>query len=400
MNVAVIGASTAGLYTAYLLARAGVEATVFERNAALGPPRRTLIATRRLADVLGFFPDEAVLNEVRRIEVFSRSRSCRIELRRPDLVVEREKLVLLLGRLAARAGVNILTGHEFRGFAFPPQRGEKVFIRLRNAATGETIRRSADILIGADGHTNVVGLSLAQKEATAGAERRPKAPDDPTNGSGRRLKALSQARILLSPDNPKDTIRAWFDPGLTPYFIWLIPESGRTAVVGTIAESAPEARAALGAFLERHDFTPLEFQEAPVPGHRFRSNGNLASPSRTVFTVGDAAGQVKATTVGGLVTGLRGAASLSSALLNGRHYHRELRPLKRELDLHLLARSVLGTFDHDDYDRLLSLVNGRLSRTLSIWSRDELTGGIWRLAAAEPRLIALGLRAWLRKRFS
>jgi flavin-dependent dehydrogenase len=319
-----------------------------------------------------------VLNRIRRIEVFSRSRTSSINLGEPDLVIEREKLVRHLARLAESAGARIITSTEFRGLESPPRKNGKVVLHLRNLSTGETVRETADILVGADGHSSAVGSALQKKRSNGAA-------------------SLVQARIPLPSSVSSDTTRAWFDPGLTPYFIWLIPESADTAVAGTIAETRPRAFGALSAFLRRHKFRPLEFQAAPAPLHHFRSDGNLASPSRSVFVVGDAAGQVKATTVGGLVTGLRGAASLSSALLNGRHYHRELRPLKRELDLHLLARFVLNTFTPEDYDRLLSLVNGRLSRFLSLWSRDELAKSIWRLLLSEPRLLSLALKAWLRK---
>ena len=55
-----------------------------------------------------------------------------------------------------------------------------------------------------------------------------------------------------------------------------------------------------------------------------------------IYLVGDGAAQVKVTTVGGLVTGLRGAKAAANAILRRSDYVKELRALKRELSLHLV----------------------------------------------------------------
>lgn len=66
------------------------------------------------------------------------------------------------------------------------------------------------------------------------------------------------------------------------------------------------------------------------------------------------------TTVGGLVTGLAGARSLTRAILDGRHYRRESRELRRELNLHAVLRQMLNRFNPAQYDQLLGLLNGSL----------------------------------------
>ncbi|MCZ7574874.1 MAG: hypothetical protein M5U01_40500 [Ardenticatenaceae bacterium] len=52
------------------------------------------------------------------------------------------------------------------------------------------------------------------------------------------------------------------------------------------------------------------------------------------------------TTVGGTVSGLWGAAAAARALLQGTAYRHELRPLKRELDLHWFIRLLLERLDN------------------------------------------------------
>ncbi len=76
----------------------------------------------------------------------------------------------------------------------------------------------------------------------------------------------------------------------------------------------------------------------------------MISLGRTrVMMVGDAAGHVKVTTVGGTVSGLSGARAAARAILRESGYHRELRPLTFELTLHWLIRRLWNRFSEEDY---------------------------------------------------
>jgi flavin-dependent dehydrogenase len=110
--------------------------------------------------------------------------------------------------------------------------------------------------------------------------------------------------------------------------------------------------------------------------------------------VGDAAAQVKVTTVGGIVTGFRGALGVAEAILNGGSSG-ALRKLRRELDLHLLLRRSLHEFQQDDYSKLVDLLNDPAKQSLSEYSRDEAWKILWRVCLSQPRLILLGLRGLL-----
>jgi flavin-dependent dehydrogenase len=93
VDVEIIGGSAAGLFAGYLLAREGNSVRLFDTNDVLNTESRTLITTSQLTDVLGFFPDDAVSNEIKRIDLFSPRRSVTIPMRQPDLVVERAAIV-------------------------------------------------------------------------------------------------------------------------------------------------------------------------------------------------------------------------------------------------------------------------------------------------------------------
>jgi flavin-dependent dehydrogenase len=130
--------------------------------------------------------------------------------------------------------------------------------------------------------------------------------------------------------------------------------------------------------------------------HQFGNANGTVDPNRNVFVVGGAAAQVKVTTVGGVVPGLYGAKALAQAILNGRSYRKELRGLKMELHLHLLVRHVLNRFSDQDYDELIGMLDGGLKDVLQEWTRDELTQCFLRMIWAEPRLITLGAKVFLR----
>jgi len=61
-------------------------------------------------------------------------------------------------------------------------------------------------------------------------------------------------------------------------------------------------------------------------------------------------------------------------------------------------REVLNRFRDQDYDELIALLTGRLKRELGEWRRDELAVSFWKLFLAEPRIISLAAKAYLRSK--
>lgn len=373
MKVVIAGASTSGLFAAYLLAKAGVEVDVYERAAAIDPAVRTLIVTDKINEVLGFVPHEIILNEVKHIDLFSKSRSSKMELDRPDLIIAREKLILMLARMSEEAGVKISLKRRFLSFA-SGQNG--VAVRYKDLETGEDKNEKADYLIGADGVYSAVAKAASY--------------------NGHLQTALLQARIKLPKDVSRETYQVWFDRERTKYFYWLIPESDDIAAVGLISDEPREGSESLKSFLAERDWTPLEYQASMVPMHKYEYSAKVKEISSRVFLVGDSTAQVKVTTVGGVVTGFRGVRSVVEAILEGRKVNAESRGLKRELDLHWLVRKVLDGFSDDDYDRLIDFIDGQLKHVLSTVTRDDLAMMYLKLVASQPRLVMMSAKGLLR----
>lgn len=363
-EILIVGGSAAGLFAAYLLAREGKSVRLFDANDVQHTASRTLITTSQLTDVLGFFPREAVVNEINEIEIFSRQRSVTIPMTHADLVVERSAIVRLLAQKALQAGVEICGGCKFVNLA-PAEGGVSVTIHDTHRDRVEQFKTAA--LIGADGTFSRVA-KIADR-------------------NGHETTPILQAIVKLANGARPKTTQVWFEPEDTPYFYWLIPESQERAAVGFIAEEGSKAKSKLVQFLSRRGLEPVEMQAARIPAYTHSTRPWRRLSGADIYLVGDAASQVKVTTVGGLVTGLRGARAAADAILRRRDYLKELRPLRGELSLHLLIRTVLNRFHSADYDRLLDLLNEKTIRLMGFYNRDQAARMLFRVLLAQPRLL-------------
>jgi flavin-dependent dehydrogenase len=373
-SIAVIGGSAAGLFTAALLARRGFPVKVFERIDALEPEARTLIVTNHMRGLLGRAAESSIVNEIRRFELFTDGRAATIPLKHPDLIVERRALIQGMAEEARSSGATLEFGRRFRSLR--PNSNGLVF-EVEQCSDGSLEEVHADTIVGSDGASSCVARA-------AGWEPPETVP-------------LVQAIVPLPKDMPSDTARVWFVPQDTPYFYWLIPESPTRGALGLIGETGPQTRQHLERFLEKRKLDPIGFQAARIPVYTRWVPVKRQIGGGCVYLVGDAASQVKVTTVGGIVTGFRGALGVAQAIANGGG-SRELRKLRRELNLHLLLRRSLHDFQQADYSQLVDLLNDPAKQSLAEHSRDEAWKILWRLCLRQPRLALLGLRGLLARR--
>jgi digeranylgeranylglycerophospholipid reductase len=369
--IAIIGGSAAGFYTAWLLSRGGRHVRVYERTERLEPSPRTLIVTCRMREILGSLGEPSVMNEIRRFEIYTDGRSAEFSLHRPDLIIERSILIQKLAEQAGAAGAELVLGRRFLGLA---AEGGEPAIELERREDGQRETVPARVVVGADGVVSKVARS-------AGWSQSETVP-------------LLQAVVRLPRDYPHDTVRVWFVPEDTPYFYWLIPEKGDQGALGLIGEDGEKTRRSLERFLERHNLEPVEYQGARIPVYTGWVPVHRRLGETDVYLVGDAAAQVKVSTVGGIVTGLRGAQAVAKAILHSDGVG-ELRSLRRELNLHLLVRRSLHHFNQQDYCRLLDLLNPGTHESLARFHRDDALRVLWRLCQNQPRLLWLGLRGLL-----
>lgn len=369
-EVAIVGGSAAGLFLARTFASRNLPVSVFEGAPSLDPDPRTLIVTSRMRDILGPLEQGSVVNEITHFELFTDGRSATVRLRRPDLVVERATLIKGLAESAKASGANVCVGRRFESLSTD---GNRLALTVERAG-GHAETVNVDVIVGADGASSRVARS-------AGWPAQPTVP-------------LLQAVVKWPAHVPQDCVRVWFVPDDTPYFYWLIPESRERGVLGLIAEDGSKVRADLERFLARQGLDAAELQAARVPLYTRWVPIHKKIGEGDVYLVGDACGQVKVTTLGGVVTGFRGALAVAEAVLGGGG-QREARGLRHELDRHLLVRRVLHGFTQDDYSRLIDLLDTRARALLGECTRDEANQMLLRLCLRQPRLLLLAARALL-----
>jgi flavin-dependent dehydrogenase len=367
-NVVVVGGSAAGLYVAGELARAGRQVQVLESKSSFEPTPRTLIVTDHFKGQISKNSRSCILNEIRRFELFTDGRSAQIALNKPDLIIERSRLIRSLAEESTAAGATLEFNTRFLGLA-PNGTG----LRVQIDQSGKQDEIQAGSVVGADGAVSRVARSAGW----------PPVETVP----------LVQALVKLPKDCPPDTTRVWFVPDDTPYFYWLIPESPERAAFGVIGEQGRNTKQCFDRFLQKKGLEPLEWQGARIPVYRRWVPIQRTIGSGSVYLVGDAAAQVKVSTIGGIVTGLRGAQGVSDAILQ--RGSSELRSLRRELRTHWLIRRALHYFRQDDYSRLVDLLNVSTRESLGEINRDESTRLLWNVVRRQPRLVLMGLRGLL-----
>jgi digeranylgeranylglycerophospholipid reductase len=368
-NVTIVGGSAAGLFAAAKIAQGGRQVRVLESKPDFEPASRTLIVTDHFRNQLGTAASHSITNEIRRFELFTDGRSAQVALKRPDLIIERARLIPALAQQAQQAGAQLNFDTRFLGLA-PNGHG----LRVQVESGGHREELHADSVVGADGATSRV----ARASGWPPVETVP----------------LLQAIVKLPKDCPPDTTRVWFVPDDTPYFYWLVPESPERAALGIIGEDGRDTKRCIERFLQKKNMEPLEWQGARIPVYKKWIPVRRRVGNGEVFLVGDAAAQVKVSTVGGIVTGFRGALAVAEAILRNGDSG-ELSALRRELRTHWLIRRTLHHFQQKDYSYLVDLLNNATRESLGEINRDESARLLWQVVRRQPRLVLLGLRGLL-----
>jgi digeranylgeranylglycerophospholipid reductase len=305
-EIVVVGAGPAGCWTARRLAERGRDVALLDENEG---PRTDVVCTGivgREAFERFPLPQEAVTDVVRKAFFFSPSgQAVPYEPSRPlARVVDRRRFDAALGRGAASAGATLLRGHAARAVR---REDGRVLVTCRTPS-GERVL-GARALVVATGHQRWL-------HADAGL------------GAPRRYVHGVHADL---PFGPLEGAELYFGNGIAPgFFAWAVPFGRGMARMGVLAPQGarryfldflarPAIRRRLGprvvAALEGGPGDP----DAAWLASRLRSRGIVQGPvspsyADRVLAVGEAAGQVKTTTAGGIYYGMLGADLAAGAL--------------------------------------------------------------------------------------
>lgn len=371
--ISIIGAGPAGCYTAYLLAKAGKKVQVFEEHSEIGKPVQcTGILTAEIAKILK--PEElqqSLMNKLEKARIYAPDNSF-FEFKTKEYVVDRSKFDTFLAEKARTAGAIF---HLKTRIDKIQQKKGQLLLKTKNKEF------STNQLIGADGPNSIVSRYLGNSK--------------PECWLG--IQATAQGRF-----DPK-TYHVYFGSDHSDFFAWLVPESDTTARIGLASNKNPKDQ--FNRFIKRFNVKTKEIQAGLIPkfNKRIISETDKKTNQNRIFLVGDAATQVKATTGGGIVPGLKAAQHLAEAIINDSDYgygkYCWKKTIGKELRVHSLARRMVDRFSDQDFNSLIKDMNNeRIKNILQKTDRDNASKAIFKSVLARPSLLKY-VRILLRPRF-
>ncbi|MFX1563812.1 MAG: NAD(P)/FAD-dependent oxidoreductase [Promethearchaeota archaeon] len=390
-DVVVVGAGPVGGLAARQLARKGLSVLLLEEHNKIGYPVHCagLIGITGLHEN-GVYPDQNVtITKVRRSILYAPSGSKLVFGKGAPhaYVVHRDLLDQQIVREAEEAGAKLLLGTR----VINCQR-EQTGVRLTVRQGNSTREYQAQVVVNAEG----ISARLSRQNGLPGP-RRPFI-----------LRALQYEVTNVS--IPANTVHLFFDNSIAcHFFAWIIPLKENQARIG-LATSNRNARHALDRFLTRTSLLKGASVEKRFGGLVYTGG----PPNKTVVerfvAVGDAVGQTKATTGGGVVSGggcaIIAAKHVQQALQTGKYDHKELvryerhwkRIWGRQLYQMSLLRRLINSLSNKELDRLfLSLQGSHVRKLVETKGDIDYQGRLITAALTSPSLIKTLLRLILSK---
>jgi geranylgeranyl reductase family protein len=354
--ISIIGAGPIGNFAAYLLSKEGFEVAVFEEHEEIGlPVQCTGITTSLLKELIPLRKD-CIINEVNKVHIFSpNNRFIELNLKESDIILDRHIFDNYIADLAKENSAKFFLSHRYIG-------NKKDKLIVRDKITNDVKEFNFDSLIGADGPLSAVAKHnnlFRNREFWQGI----------------------QARVKLENENIVE---------FYPYFgtyAWVVPESESIARIGLVSQKY--ARTLFHNFLfkfkniKKDDV--IELQSGLIPKY----DPSIKTQRNNIYIVGDAACQVKATTGGGIIPGLKAAKSLVDSINGNKSYNRDWRnKIGKELYFHYQARKIMDRFKRKDWDKLVKIMSSNEAKEiLEKEKRDNLANMLLRFLIKKPGLL-------------
>ncbi len=365
--IVVVGGGPAGSFAAWQLARAGEQVTIYEEHALSGiPVQCTGLVTKVLWDLVPK-DEEFLMNTLETVRVNSPNGSS-IDMPLTEYVLNRASFDQWLVKQASSAGAKVKYGHRFLS-----QKGGVLGFEHK----GQVIHEKAELVIGADGPRSDVARSAGLLK-------------------NRKYWIALQARV--TGDFSQSVFETWFGRQWAPgFFAWSVPEAAGISRVGV--GTMHRTRQYFDQILKHCGGKILDYQAGPIPIYNHKAK--CSNEEMNTYLVGDAATLAKATTGGGIITGMLSSKILADCLLNGKDYEKELKPLRKELWLSLLIRKTLDQFSDEDYDKLIARMSKpKVKQILHEYPREYPSRFLLRLLMAQPKFALYGkaaVKAMLKK---
>jgi geranylgeranyl reductase family protein len=351
-DVIIIGGGPCGLIAARDIASQGAEVCVIEKSPEIGYPVKCsgLFSIAGLKQIGVEVSDSLICSTIRGGRFYSPGGEEFLAYSKQEraYVVERKMFDKELAKDAVRAGVEI----RLKTIALEMKRNSEVEVRINEVGEEKTL--SSKLLIGADG----AGSNVARWA-----------------GIKRENKFVSGVQIeVAAADIESDVAEVYFGKQFAPGFYgWILPKGDVFEVgIGSTGGNVGTPRKLLNRFISKHPVASkkidsksiIEFNTGAIP-----VGGPLETVADNVMLIGDAAGQTKASTGGGVVTGgicARIAADAAISAIEENNYSEAFlleaydKPWRAELEqeflAHLFLKNIIDSATDPEIDSLFKLL--------------------------------------------
>jgi len=338
-DVCIVGASIAGNYLAFLLSNSTLKVVILEDHKEIGIPFQCAgIISQKLSKLIEL-PPSIILNQVSSAKIVNPSgKYINLSGDERPYVIDRIALdCLYYNKNKNNPNNTYYLGEKYKSFEYHIENGKKYVLI-------ETSKRKINtkLLIGCDGPLSSVGKQLIEKN-----------------------NVLYASQIRIKANFNEDEAVMYFDPQWKELFGWIVPEGNQIYRVGIA--SAKNVNKCFKNFLNELNVdinNKIDQQGGIIP---YGVMNKLAFDN--ILLLGDAAGQVKATTGGGIIMLLTAAKYASNCvnlcIKNGnfskrfikKHYEKPCsQAIGRELKLHFIIRLILENFRSKDFDTFFKII--------------------------------------------
>ena len=363
MNIAIIGAGPVGCYAGYLLAKSGHhQVSIYEQKSQLGIPIQCTGLLTSDFNQFNLDLTSSLVNTFSSLTVNSPSQQ--LKLQQTEYLVCRQKFDNYLADLAKEAGVKMYLNHHFL-------RKENDYLVIKNRFTNNQptnnlptlIQIKPDVVIAADGPLSPVAKAYGFYH-----------PE--------RKNYVGIQTIIKGNFAPQEYQTFFGKESCPDLFAWIVPESDKLARVGLA--SIKNTRFYFNNFIKKNNFQVQEITSGIIPFYHPQQQ----LQKDNCYLLGDAAGFVKATTLGGIIPGMKQAEILADCLNNHKNYSQQIKPLTRKLKIHLRLRTIFNKFSNQDWDKLLKLVNQpKVQSIFRTHTRDNPFPLVTKALLKEPRFL-------------
>jgi len=364
MDIAVIGAGPIGLYISSQLAQNGFDVHIFEEHSDIGNPQHCSgLFSEHIFSIVGSINHRGILHASSKARIVAPSGEALnigTNVNRA-YVVDRVEFDRSLARDAVRAGATIHLKERIK--------------KIENLKITSTRREYRPrIVIGADGINSITRRVMGVS-----------AP-----------KLIGAAQVIAQYDyNSLDTVEIFVGNDVAPgFFAWAIPLGNELAKIGLGAYG--NAWNYLKKLLKNVHAKPLSVGGGGIP---------IGTVKKTyasgMIIVGDAAGQVKATSGGGVYPGLRAAECavpvVIQALESGNYEEKVLknyedcwkRSIGKELSKALYIHNFYRKIRDEDFNNIVNTLNrpDMIELINKYGDIDYPSKVIWQLFKKNPKLL-------------